>query len=189
MVVILSNPVLELLHAAFEERENGLPGEEAHGLGLVGGDTDAALGRHDVPHDGLEAVTLEGQELQPDAVPVGLAVLKLVDLALIVSSNSFRQNGSLHSFTYEAKRLLTVGAALIVELPPKDAGLKFLIYLVGSFLEAELCNQVFNGFLVVISRLSEKMIALQYYFVRNLTDIQKLHSSREMVQLLVDRSD
>ena len=90
MVAVRGTTVLELLHAAFEEGENGLPGEEAHGLGLVSGDADAALGSHDVPHDGLEAVALEGQELQPDAVPVGLAVLKLEHLALIVSSNSFR---------------------------------------------------------------------------------------------------
>ena len=65
---------------------------------------------------------------------------------------------------------MTVGAALIVKLPPKDARLKFLIYLVGSFLDTKLRNQVLNGFLVVISGLSEKMIALQYDVVRNLTD-------------------
>ena len=171
MVVVVGAPVLELLHAAFEEGENGLPGEEAYGFGLVSSDADAALGSHDVPHDGLEAVALEGQELQPDAVPVGLAVLKLEDLALIVSTNSFRQNGSLNSITYKAKCILTIGAALIVKLPPKDCGLQFPIDLVGSFLEAELCNQVLNGFLVVISGLSEKMIALQYCVVRNLTDI------------------
>jgi hypothetical protein len=156
LVVVFSAPILELLHAAFEEGENGLPGEEAHGLGLVGGNADAALGSHDVPHDGLEAVTLDSLELQPDAVPVGLAILKFKRLALIVSSNSFRQNRSLNSFTYKAKRLLTVRAALIVELPPKDARLKFLIYLVGFFVDTKLRNQVLNGFLVVISGLSEK---------------------------------
>ena len=156
MVAVRGTTVLELLHAAFEEGENGLPGEEAHGLGLVGGDTDAALGGHDVPHDGLEAVTLESQEFQTDAVPVGLAILKFEHLALIAGSNSFRQNRSLNSFTYKAKRLLTVGAALIVKLPPKDARLKFLIYLVGFFFDTKLRNQVLNGFLVVISGLSEK---------------------------------
>ena len=90
LTLVVSDPVLEFLHAAFVEREHGLFGEEVDSLGLVGGDADAALGCHDVPHDGLEAVTLEGQEFQPDAVPVGLAVLKLEHLALIVSSNSFR---------------------------------------------------------------------------------------------------
>jgi hypothetical protein len=170
LVVVRGTTVLELLHAAFEEGENGLPGEEAHGLGLVGGDTDAALGGHDVSHDGLEAVTLESQEFQTDAVPVGLAILKFEHLALIASSNSFRQNRSLNSFTYESKRLLTVGATLIVELPPKYGRLQFLIDLVGSFLEAELRNQVLDGFLTVISRISVKMVALQCYVVRNLTD-------------------
>jgi hypothetical protein len=90
LVVVVGAPVLELLHAAFKEGENGLPGKEAHSFGLVSGDADAALGSHDVPHDGLEAVALEGQELQPNAVPVGLAILQLEHLALIVSSNSFR---------------------------------------------------------------------------------------------------
>ena len=170
MVVVIGAPVLELLHAAFEEGKNGLPGEEAHGLWLVGGDSDAALGSHDVPHDGLEAVTLESLELQPDAVPVGLAILKFKRLALIVSSNSFRQNRSLNSFTYESNCILTIGAALIVELPPKDGRLQFLIYLVGSFVEAEMRNQVLDGFLAIISRLSVKMVALQYNFIRNFTD-------------------
>ena len=170
MVVVVGASVLKLLHAAFEEGEHGLPGEEAHGLGLVSGDADAALGSHDVPHDGLEAVTLESQEFQTDAVPVGLAILKFKRLALIVSSNSFRQNRSLNSFTYKNKRILTVGATLIVELPPKDGRLQFLIGLVGSFLEAELRNQVLDGFLTVISRISVKMVALQCYVLRNLTD-------------------
>ena len=170
MVAVVGAPVLELLHAAFEEGENGLPGEEAHGLWLVGGDSDAALGSHDVPHDGLEAVTLESLELQPDAVPIGLTILKFKNLALIVSSNSFRQNRSLNSFTYESKCILTIRATLIVELPPKYGRLQFLIDLVGSFLEAELRNQVLDGILTVISRISVKMVALQCYVLRNLTD-------------------
>jgi hypothetical protein len=171
LVAVRGTTVLELLHAAFEEGENGLPGEEAHGLGLVGGNADAALGSHDVPHDGLEAVTLDSLELQPDAVPVGLAILKFEHLALIAGSNSFRQNRSLNSFTYKNKRILTVGATLIVELPPKDGELQVPVDLVGSFLEAELRNQVLNCFLVVISRLSLNMIALCNDAVRNLTHI------------------
>ena len=65
---------------------------------------------------------------------------------------------------------MTVRAALIVELPPKDGRLEFLIDLVGPFLEAELRNQVLDGFLTVVSRISVKMVALQSYVVRNLTD-------------------
>ena len=99
MVAVRGTTVLELLHAAFEEGENGLPGEEAHGLGLVSGDTDAALGGHDVSHDGLEAVTLDSLELQPDAVPVGLTIFKIEHFALIISTDSFREYGHPHSFT------------------------------------------------------------------------------------------
>ena len=164
-------PLDEITEEATEDGLGDLLRKQDDTLRLIGRYSDDIRAGHHVPHVSLELVTLYGQELQPDAVPVRQLIFKLKGFASTLRIYSIRHDVGLESFLNQSKSLLPIIAALIIQLPPQDGRCRFLVDLGSASISIMGYGKMLDELVDIIFRLLVQVLTLLHHMTGIRPDI------------------